>query len=138
MERQESELLLARVERLERRLRVAVVGWVVSIATVVVLGVAVQAISQPEVLRARRIEVVDTAGRARIVLGVLPDGSLGLGLWDAAGRPRIGLGVAPDRSPALGLSDAAGRPRIGLVVLPDGSPVLGLWDAARRELFRAP
>jgi len=162
MEQQEFEALRKRLDRVERRLRVAVVGWVVSIATVVVLGVAVQqAVSQPEVLRARSFEVVDAAGRVRIalavgrdgssglglydvagrvrgVLSVLPDGSPGLGLYDAAGQARIGLGLLPDESPWLSLLDAAERERIALDVFPDGSPMLTLKDAAGRVLFRAP
>ncbi len=161
MECQELDFLRTRIERLERRMRMVVAGWVLSVA-VVLLGVAVQeAVSQPETLRARRIEVVDAAGRTRIGLGTLPDGSAALSLADAAGRVRIGLGTFPDGRPRLSLMDAAGRERIGLgtlpdgspglsladaaertriflVTLPDGSPVLSLWDAAGRVLFRAP
>jgi hypothetical protein len=91
-------------------MRVVVAGWVLSVAVFVLLGVAVQqAVSQPEVLRARRIEVVDTAGRLRIALGVASDGSPGLGFWDTTGRVRIALVVDPDGSPGLSLHDAAGR-----------------------------
>lgn len=68
-------------------MRVVVAGWVFSVATFVLLGVAVQqAVSQPEVLRARRIEVVNAAGRAYIVLGVSPDVAPGLNILDAAER----------------------------------------------------
>lgn len=161
MERQEFEVLRTRVQRLERRMRVAVAGWVVSVVVVVLLGVAVQqAVSQTEVLRARRIEVVDAAGRRRIILEVLPDGTSGLSLWDAAGQARIALTVLPDGPPSVGLGDgvlsrilltvlpdgtpglslraAAGRTGISLSLLPDGSPLFSLQDAAGRTLFRAP
>lgn len=135
----EVEILRARVERLERRMRMVVAGWVVSVAVFVLLGVAVQqAVSQPEVLRARRMEVVDAAGRVRIALTVLPDGSAALALGDAAGQGRITFNVAPDGSAGLGFQDAAGRSRILLGVAPDGSPGLALGDAAGRMLFRAP
>lgn len=42
MERHEADVLLARVERLERRMRVVVAGWVVSVAILAFLGVAVR------------------------------------------------------------------------------------------------
>jgi hypothetical protein len=139
MERQEFEALRARVESLERRMRIAVAGWVLSVVALVVLGVAAQqAVSQPGVLRARSFEVVDAAGRRRIGLGVLPDGSPKLGLHDAAGRTRAGLAVLPGGSPVLALDDAAGRTRIMLTLTPDGSPWLTLNDAAGRVVFRAP
>lgn len=116
MEGQGLEALRARLEQVERRLRFAAVAWVASVLVAILLGVAAQqAVSQPEVLRARRIEVVDAAGRTRISLGTAPDGTS----W-------------------LGLQDAAGEIRAGLAVFPDGSPRLTLWDAAERVLFRAP
>lgn len=137
-EGQEFEILRERLERLERRMRVVVAGWVLSVAVFVLLGVTVQqAVSQPEVLRARRIDVVDAAGRIRIMLAVTPDGSV-LAFSDAAGRQPITLGVLSDGSSALGFADAAGRKRIMLGVLSEGSPGLGLLDAAGRVLFRAP
>jgi hypothetical protein len=60
-----------------------------------------------EVLRARRIEVVDAAGRPRIRLTVLPDGP-GLTLMDAAGRGRIGLRKAAGKRLMLRRSRAQG------------------------------
>ncbi|MBM3500865.1 MAG: hypothetical protein FJX74_19575 [Armatimonadetes bacterium] len=140
MEQQEFEALRKRLDRVERRLRVAVVGWVVSIATVAVLVVVQQVVPQPEpeVLRARRIEVVDAAGRARIVLDTAPSGSPVLILLDAAGRGRIALDVSPGGTQMLIFWDAAGRARIGLRVGPDGTPTLGLYDAADRVLFEVP
>jgi hypothetical protein len=138
-EGQEFEILRARLQRLERRVLVVTLGWVLSVATFVLLGVAVQqAVSQPEVLRARRIEVVDAAGRLRILLGVLPDGTPMLGLSDAARRLRIGLAVHPNGLAQLTLGDAAGRTRISLALLLDGTPSLFLQDAAGRVLFQAP
>ncbi len=110
MEKQDLEALRLRLERVERRLRFAAVAWVAGVLVVILLGVAVQqAISQPEVLRARRLEVVDTAGRVRAALGMASDGSSALGLWDATGRVRIAIVVDPDGSPGLSLHDAAGR-----------------------------
>jgi hypothetical protein len=56
----------------------------------------------------------------------------------AAGRTRIALDVLPDGSPAFTLWGAAGRPRTVFTLLSDGSPVFTLQDAAWRVLFQAP
>lgn len=162
MERQEFEVLRARVETMERRMRMIVAGWVLSVAVLVVLGMAVQqVIAQPDVLRVRRIEVIDAARQPRITLDVTPDGSPELSLRDTVGRTRIMLNVFPDESSAVSLGDMVSRPRIALAVLPDGSPGISLvdatgqirailqafpdgsprltlLDAAGRSLFRAP
>lgn len=139
MEHLEFAVLQARVERLERRMRVVVAGWVVSAVVFVLLGVAVQqAVSQSEVVRARRIEVVDEAGRTRALLAARPgDGAPALHFLDATGRLRIAL-VTVEGSTGLSLYDAEGRTRIVLAILPDAPPGLRLWDAAGRVLFRAP
>lgn len=135
----EVEILRARLERLERRMRVVVAGWVLSAVVFVLLGVAVQqAVSQPEVLRARRIEVVDAAGRASIMLGVTPDGKVPLLLFfDATGETRGLLGMTLNGGLQLRFNDAAGRARIVLATSPD-RPEVVLTDATGRVLFRAP
>ena len=83
-----------------------------------------------EVVRARRFEMVDAAGKARAVLSVLPDGRTGLLLVDAGGKGRVILRLHSDGTPVLALYDAAGKERASLSLLPDGSPALGFHDAA--------
>ena len=123
MEQQELQVLRARLDAVERRLRFVVMAWVPSVLAVILLGVAVQqAISQPQVLRTRRSEVVDAAGRVRIGLGVSRDGAVGLSLRDAAGRERIMLAILPDGELGLTLWDASDRMRVGLGVSPAGAP----------------
>ena len=55
--------------------------------------------SDADLLRARRVEVVDGDGNVRVVLGAVeaPDGSpsFGLALLDADGRPRAWLALPP-------------------------------------------
>lgn len=133
MERQEFEALRALVER------AVVVGLVLSVAVLVLLGVAVQqAAFQPEVLRVQRIEVVDATGRPRTVLGTFPGEVHGIRFLDATGHASGAIGIAADGMSALSFRDAAGRVRAGFWVAPDGSPELYLWDAVGRVLFRAP
>jgi hypothetical protein len=140
MEYQDVEVLRSRLDRLERRMRFLVAGAVLSVGTFVLLGVAVrQAASQPEILRARRIEVVDAVGRTRIILAVFPEGPADPGgprlvLGDAEGRARIILAVFPEGpvgGPRLFLSDVERRVRISLGVPSDG-PSFSLSDAEGR------
>ncbi len=159
----EVEILRVRVERLERWMRIVVVGSVLSVAVFMLLGVAAQqTVSQSEVLRARRIEVVDTTGRPRMVLALSPqDGSPALVMLNAAGRTRVSLAILPRGASGLVVSDAAGRERISLssvpsggaglallnvtggtramfTTLPSGPPVLVLYNAEGGVLFQAP
>jgi hypothetical protein len=82
----------------------------------------------PDVLSARRIEMVDAAGEPRASLSVLADGRPVLVLADETGKPRAGLEGGSNGSPDLSLFDTAGRIRTILDVLPDGSPSLVLAD----------
>lgn len=111
--------------------------WILSVAVFTFLGVAVhRAVFKPEVLRARRIEVVDAAGRPRIGLVVTPEGSSGLALWDAAGQMCTMLAAGPDGTPFLSFWDAAERGRILLGFRPDGTVGLSLGDDAERTRIR--
>jgi hypothetical protein len=162
MERPEFESLQARLHRVERRMRLVLVGWIASAVALVLLGVvAGGATSQPEVLRAQAVEVVDAAGKTRIALhvrqgvavvrladrvgqsriefAVFPDEYAGVQLSDGAGRPRIRLSVDSGGAPALWLFDALARHRLGLKVLSDGGPRLWLLDATTGQVrFQAP
>ena len=86
----------------------------------------------PDVVRARRFEVVDAAGKERALLAVYPDGNLGLMLFDAARKLRALLALHPEGDPGLMLFDAAGKVRGVLAVRPGGGrgPGLVLLDAA--------
>jgi len=68
----------------------------------------------PEVVRARRFEVVDAAGKTRASLCLFPDGSSALRFHDAAGRVRAAMGMTEDSVPALELMDRDGNLRAAL------------------------
>jgi len=59
-----------------------------------------------DVLRVRRLEVVDAQGTVRIVLTVHPDGTPALEFYDVQKRLRIALAMPPDEAPALWFYDA--------------------------------
>ena len=72
MREQDSQVLLASITRLERRLKLAGLGWVLSsIGVLVLAGWAWQPQAQPapETLRVRQLEVVDANGTPRVVIG---------------------------------------------------------------------
>ena len=157
MDLQEFRVLHARLSCVERRLRMVVLVWVLSVVGLVLLGVVVQrASSQPAVLRARTFEVVDATGRARLVLTVFEgepelrlldiagrsrltldifEGEPGLRLWDATGKSRLTLSMF-EGQPSLLFRDRAGKARIVLTT-GEGS-MLRLYDPSGRLLFRAP
>ncbi len=155
MERHELDVIHARLEKAERRLRMTLVGWVGSLVALVLLGAGVQhATSQPTALRVRSLEVVDEQGLARIVLSVdrvpgeseVRPGVSGVWLLDASGRRLATLGSAPNGFSSLSFSDPARPLQFGTVSL-DGlilsdlrgrgriqlsSDGLSLWDTGRR------
>ncbi len=132
MEREEFEALQVHLRTVERKLHRVVTGWMVSLVLLVVLGAWVQqAVSQPAVVRARRVEIADDAGQARITLdavGRRPN----LWLYDSSGRKRIGLAVLAEGIPVFWLLDAEERRRIELSVLPDGAAAVVLSDSPGR------
>lgn len=113
-------------------------------------GEATGSVSGGEVVRAHRFEVVDARGRVRATLGMHPDGSPSLWLFDEEGESRVeidllggcpnltlrdesgegraALSLGAGGSPDLALYDDKGEARATLAIHPDGSPILGLYD----------
>jgi hypothetical protein len=113
-----------------------------------------------EVIRAKRFEMVDDEGQARVVLGTQDEtsglmlldsngqsvaelavsddtGSAMLSLYDERGSLRASLDLDADGSPTVGLYDISGEPRISLGIAEGGSPVLdftGPFGEARMSL----
>jgi len=155
MERPEFEVIRAQLEQMKRRLRVALVGWGVSVVALGLLAGGVQpATSQPTVLRVRALEVVDEQGVVRIVLSAdrVPGESEGgirvAGMWllDPAGRELATLGSTANGFASLSFRDPARPSQFGTLSL-DGlilsdlkgtgriqlaSDGVSLWDSERR------
>ena len=84
-----------------------------------------------EVVKARRFEVVDPAGKTRVRLDAGNGGSSGLDLYDAEGKMRVRLRVDPVGTGVLDFWDAGGKSRAFLYLRAlDGQPGLSLSDAA--------
>lgn len=71
----------------------------------------------PEVLRVRKVEIVDGAGNIRLRVGVDTDGAPSLRLYDGAGIRRLELAVPAD-GPGVTVFDAQGKERVLLVAPP--------------------
>ncbi len=133
MDAHEFDKLHTRVRTVERRLRLVVTGWIFSLVAFVLLGLWVQqAISQPSVLRARRLEITDDAGQPRIAMDAVGQRP-SVWLSDGSGKRRLGLAVIPPGVPVLWLLDPEERKRIELSVLPDGAGALVLSDSPGRS-----
>ena len=135
----EVEAMYARLQRVEHRLRVVSLAWLMSIVVFGVLAIGVQlAMSQQpgalqplppqELVRARSIEVVDSAGNVRIALNVTPEGIAEVSLAESAGKGRMWLTVRPDGIPSVALADSMGKGRIWMTAYPDRSSGLILSD----------
>ncbi len=89
---------------------------------VVLIGGRVWQPAVPEVVRARRFEVVDKDGNTRVRLGpgMKKDWDMpvdGLVLYDGTGKARAALWVFPNGSTELALYDGAERQRVSLAAL---------------------
>ncbi len=91
--------------------------------------------SPAEVLRAKRLEVVDDEGKVRAALGTDEKGIGGLSVYDESGRLRASLeaGEIPGEASGLSVFDANGKPRaiVGMHNDPDQNSYLTLLDTER-------
>ncbi len=129
MDRDEIAVLSDRVRSVERRLRITLVAWLLS---VVVLGVfwagAQRASSQPSIqgtIRARGFNVYDSANRHRLGIGMSNDENPGIWLYDAKDKTRVHVGVAGGIRPEVWFADETGTVRIRVGTNGNGEP--GIW-----------
>lgn len=71
----------------------------------------------PEVLRVRKVEIIDGAGNIRLRIGVAADGAPSLRLYDGAGTRRLEVAV-PAEGPGVSVFDAQGKERLMLLAPP--------------------
>lgn len=81
-----------------------------------------------DLIRAQRMEVVDAAGKARVVMMTDNQGTAGVAVLDGDGVNRASLTVTKDGTPTFYQNQPAGK---GIVVTPSGDidPNLQLLDA---------
>jgi len=98
---------LERLERTNRRWRLAAFGLLATLAVIGCAG-AVAPSTTSDLTRTRRFELVDDSGRARIEMGTNETGITTIRILDHRGRPRIAMGT-------LGIGPSAGSAGIGVV-----------------------
>jgi 2-polyprenyl-6-methoxyphenol hydroxylase-like FAD-dependent oxidoreductase len=165
MNQPEMEYWIIRLDRLEqenRRLKI-LGSIVVFVLSVVLLTGATQIDPSKiiEVIRARQITLVDKDGTARAGMGILPDGTVTIGILDTQGTLRTGLRLSDKGStgltvhvregkavslvaePAngmvrLALTDENLNVRAALTVAADGSPSFVLRDKEGNAIVKIP
>jgi hypothetical protein len=89
--------------------------------------------SLADVLRTKRLGLVDDEGKVRAVLGTREEGIGGLSVFDASGRIRASLeaGEVPEQSSGLSVFDTDGKPRatVGMDNDPDRGSFFVLLDS---------
>ena len=82
---------------------------------------AVLALSRPETLQVRRLELVNAQGKTVAVLGVSPSDGGVLLLYDGDGTLRAAIGMTTKGDAAVDLNDGNGNPRVAIQVNADGT-----------------
>ena len=81
-----------------------------------------------DVLRARKIELVDDDGKTRVSIRLDKDGNSNMQFIDDKGQVRVSVG-ASDKGPAsISLSDCDGQTRVSAMVAENGSSYLFMYD----------
>jgi hypothetical protein len=103
-----------RIAELELSVRnLKTISTILCVAAVVALFGAWR--SNEDVVNARQFIVRDSAGRARVYLGPLPDlggqrpGNIGMAIFDTLGFERFGLGTRPSGSVGMGFDAPPGK-----------------------------
>jgi hypothetical protein len=106
---------------------VVVVALCAAVAAAVAYAVA-SAVVPRGVIRARRFELVNSAGRPMAVLDTAKDTRVVFLLLNKDGERRIRLSVTERDNPALEMQDGNGKYRLGLGLGKGGSPSLEFLD----------
>jgi hypothetical protein len=129
------ERRIEKVERENRRLKIAALIAVLCLGGALSLGAAANP-PQQQKLEAETIVLRDAEGKTRIVLGVDKEGP-GIAFLDAKGKLRMNLGLAKE-GPALDLLDAAEQPRATLLLTEDQGPILNFVDKKGSQVTLKP
>ena len=118
-----------RIESLERevqRLRTSLLVLAVALVAMFALGATK---GTPDVLKLRRLVIVDEAGKERISATAYPGVASALTLTDSNGKPRIALSTTPDGKATIGHIDENGKTRFSSSTDPNGVAGFSISDA---------
>jgi hypothetical protein len=132
--------VMKRLERLEKENR-----WIKCIGAATLFGAVALLImgqSKPDniakVVDAERFVVRDSSGAVRAVLGVNPDGNMGLEVRDKNGKAGVALGMGANGNPALRLDGKEGKTGIALGVRSDNSSAMEFYNTEGKIIWAAP
>ena len=91
-----------------------------------------------KVVDAERFVVRDASGAVRAVLGVNPNGNMGLEVRDKNGKAGVALGMGTNGNPALRLDGKQGKTGIALGVRSDNSSAMEFYDTEGKVVWAAP
>jgi len=86
-----------------------------------------------ELVRTRRLEVVDPGGQVRARIAVLPDSGPTISLIGSDGKACATLSTFPDGNPVLNLAGPEGKASIQITLLSGGRPVVAFWDREGKQ-----
>ncbi len=120
---------LDRLERQNRRLKLAGSLMLIGFAVLVMMGQAKPS-NVAKVIEAEKFILRNTDGKTRGVLLILDDGNPALVLFDKDGKMRVRLDASKLGFFGVGLSlfDEIGKGRAALLLTPTGMPVLNLTE----------
>jgi hypothetical protein len=117
------------LERQGRRLRYAVLGAVVFCVALTATGIFPDStIVKQTLMESEEVKLVDNTGKTRLFLRMYSRVPV-LQLLDTAGKPRMSLGLRFDDTPFIDLSDKTGRTRATFEMTEKDEPTLKLFDA---------
>jgi hypothetical protein len=132
--------MMKRLERLEnenRRIKCIAAATLFGAVALLVMGQ-----SKPDniakVIDAERFVVRDTSGAVRAVLGVNPDGNMGLEVRDRNGKAGVALGMGANGNPALRLDGKEGKTGIALGVRSDNTSAMEFYNNEGKIIWAAP
>jgi hypothetical protein len=133
------ESIRRRLERVERQNRWLRLGFLLLL---LLGGYAVsdridleQAVVTPTLLESRELKILDSDGNPRLFVRMYSRVPV-LQVMDTAGKPRMSLGLRFDDTPFIDLSDATGRTRATLEMTEDDAPAMRLMDENGETTFR--
>lgn len=120
---------LARLERENRRMRIAGALILIAFVGIFLLGQATEP-KVPGRVSTRQLDIVDKDGNVRISIGSDDAGYAAINLVDKQGKDRGSFGMDPDGTPAVVIGDAVGKLRADFGTDRDGAPMMRLFDSS--------
>jgi hypothetical protein len=135
VEMTEQQILMGRLERLERQNRIVRAGGTLAIlagAAALCIGMS----APRRTLETDLLVIKDTAGNTRMILGMADDGPA-ITMLDKSGKLRANIGVT-DKGPEFDFLDQSETPRLQMYIDEKQVPRLNLLDSRGTQVTFRP